>query len=463
MISPLKDGQGKYGKECDWWSLGVCIYEMLFGETPFYAESLVETYGKIMNHKERFYFPDYDTDISEQAKDLIKRLICDRAERFGQNGLTDFQSHPFLSDIDFINIRERTPPYVPEIASDTDTSNFDPELDDGPKFPTQAPTLGNSTFSGKNLPFAGFTFSSGSKLSELGMKQLLTEKSGLKSVTPPPLAEIDETVKQLEESAKKRETELQAKLKDATQKIDEISLECDQLRSSKSSLLKKYEQKVFDENEALYRKLRRSENDLRLITSQIDQLRLEYQAQEDAKRKLQDELKLAESQRQEQDTYVKNIKADYDKLLVSKNEDYKYSNRIEHLQNELDKKQDELFEAKKISQKAQLRHEAECDELQRRLDEAVDSEAEKRKLEVQRLEADYDQRIRDLRQEKTELENGLEEAKNQIESQKGKEQWEQYLGNIVQWVYDEKDARAYLEQLANRMSEELEALKEWSS
>uniref|UniRef100_A0A672P373 Rho-associated protein kinase n=1 Tax=Sinocyclocheilus grahami TaxID=75366 RepID=A0A672P373_SINGR len=150
-------GTGYYGRECDWWSVGVFIYELLVGDTPFYAESLVGTYGKIMDHKNSLTFPD-DIEMSKEAKDLICAFLSDREVRLGRTRVDEIKCHPFFKNDQwtFDTIRDTMAPVVPKLSSDIDTSNFDDDIKDDP--------LGTETFAppraftGNQLPFVGFTY-----------------------------------------------------------------------------------------------------------------------------------------------------------------------------------------------------------------------------------------------------------------------------------------------------------------
>uniref|UniRef100_A0A452T888 non-specific serine/threonine protein kinase n=1 Tax=Ursus maritimus TaxID=29073 RepID=A0A452T888_URSMA len=149
-------GDGYYGRECDWWSVGVFLFEMLVGDTPFYADSLVGTYSKIMDHKNSLCFPE-DAEISKHAKNLICAFLTDREVRLGRNGVEEIKQHPFFKNDqwNWDNIRETAAPVVPELSSDVDSSNFDDIEDDKgdvETFPIPKAFVGNQ------LPFIGFTY-----------------------------------------------------------------------------------------------------------------------------------------------------------------------------------------------------------------------------------------------------------------------------------------------------------------
>ncbi|KAI4802822.1 hypothetical protein KUCAC02_006396 [Chaenocephalus aceratus] len=119
-----------YNKLCDWWSLGVIMYEMLIGYPPFCSETPQETYRKVMNWKETLVFPP-EVPISERAKDLILKYCTDPENRVGAVSVEEIKSHQFFESVDWEHIRERPAAISIEIKSIDDTSNFDdfPESD----------------------------------------------------------------------------------------------------------------------------------------------------------------------------------------------------------------------------------------------------------------------------------------------------------------------------------------------
>ncbi|XP_002717665.1 serine/threonine-protein kinase MRCK alpha isoform X19 [Oryctolagus cuniculus] len=525
ILQAMEDGKGRYGPECDWWSLGVCMYEMLYGETPFYAESLVETYGKIMNHKERFQFPAQVTDVSENAKDLIRRLICSREHRLGQNGIEDFKKHPFFSGIDWDNIRNCEAPYIPEVSSPTDTSNFDVD-DDCLKNSETMPPPTHTAFSGHHLPFVGFTYTSSCVLSDrsclrvsAGSTSLDLDANVQRTLDNNLATEAYERrIKRLEQE----KLELSRKLQESTQTVQALQYSTvdGPLTASKDLEIKNLKEEI--------EKLRKQVTESSHLEQQLEEANSVRRELDDAFRQIKAYEKQIKTLQQEREDLNK-LEVHTEALAAEASKDRKLREQSEHyskqLENELEglkqkqisyspgicsiEHQQEITKLKTDLEKKSIFYEEEitkregihANEIKNLKKELHDSEGQQLALnkEIMILKDKLEKTRRESQSEREEFENEFkqqyerekvllteenkkltseldklttlyenlsmrnqqleEEVKDLADKKESVAHWEAQITEIIQWVSDEKDARGYLQALASKMTEELEALR----
>ncbi|TLD20287.1 hypothetical protein PspLS_08499 [Pyricularia sp. CBS 133598] len=160
----------KYDGRCDWWSVGVILYECIYGHTPFLSdEGRHQTKQNIVNHHSTFAFPS-QPEVSPRCQQLMMSLITDKQHRLcsrryifkdiaaagtssatgsefagpdgGSNGnrdLTgrfvfpydaeDIKAHRWFRHIPWEHLHKLTPPFVPQIRSADDTKYFDEDED----------------------------------------------------------------------------------------------------------------------------------------------------------------------------------------------------------------------------------------------------------------------------------------------------------------------------------------------
>ncbi|KAF8424933.1 kinase-like domain-containing protein [Tirmania nivea] len=164
-----------YDGRCDWWSLGIIIYECLYGFTPFNAGNRSETRKKILDWHNTLTFP-LEPKISPQAYHLVASLLCEKqyrltAKTYDPNGFQpqndhtagvnrygdyiassdilhgerpanctdraiqsaihvlphdgmEIRAHPFFKGIDWQKLHTMTPPFVPEGLNGADDTKY---------------------------------------------------------------------------------------------------------------------------------------------------------------------------------------------------------------------------------------------------------------------------------------------------------------------------------------------------
>ncbi|XP_074319510.1 uncharacterized protein LOC141656501 isoform X2 [Silene latifolia] len=152
----LKKG---YGMECDWWSLGAIMYEMLVGYPPFYSDDPMSTCRKIVNWRHHLKFPE-EARLSREAKDLICKLLCSVEQRLGTKGADEIKAHPWFKGTAWDKLYQMEAAFIPEVNDELDTQNFEnfEEVDKQSHPTNQKSGPWRKMLPSKDVNFVGYTY-----------------------------------------------------------------------------------------------------------------------------------------------------------------------------------------------------------------------------------------------------------------------------------------------------------------
>ncbi|XP_062445973.1 citron Rho-interacting kinase isoform X1 [Rhea pennata] len=415
MLTGLNgDGRASYGPECDWWSLGVIAYEMIYGRAPFTEGTSAKTFNNIMNFQRFLKFPE-DVKVSSEFLDLIQSLLCGQKERLGYEGLC---CHPFFSKIDWNNIRNSPPPFVPTLKSDDDTSNFD-EPEKNSRVLSSTRQLNPAGFSGEDLPFVGYSFiktlgilrsesvfsslDSPAKVSSMEKKLLLKSKE-LQDAQDKchkmeqEMTRLHRRVSEVEAVLSQKEVELKASETQRSlleQDLATYITECSSLKRS----LEQARMEVSQEDDKALQLL----HDIREQSRKLQEIKeQEYQAQVEEMRLMMNQLEEdLISARRRSDLYESELR---ESRLAAEEFKRKATESHNKLQKAKDQGKTEAGELYSKLEKINTEQQAKIQELQEKLTKAVKASSEATEL------------LQNIRQAKERAEKELEKLQNREDS-----------------------------------------------
>ncbi|XP_060086452.1 serine/threonine-protein kinase greatwall-like [Ylistrum balloti] len=119
-LAPEILGQKTHGSAVDWWALGVCLFEFLTGVPPFNDQTPDLVFQNILNRD--IPWPDGEEALSDNAQNVIDELLTMDPDL--RPSAKDVKAMPFFAEVDWNNLLDITPPFIPQPDDEEDTIYF---------------------------------------------------------------------------------------------------------------------------------------------------------------------------------------------------------------------------------------------------------------------------------------------------------------------------------------------------